>query len=184
MNNMFRLAPLILLIFLQYSCTSLKENDKYGIQFFIKNIYNDSVVVKAGSLLLDPFKLRDNNFPSIIILGENKIIFTKTNPSGIEQYLPKGLELINYEDFKDDIEKLENEKIVTIDSINFYTDKNINYLGYLTIFQVFINSTRTKVCIYYSTMDATKKRYRTFISEIHLLNGRWKEMKLTIQDMN
>jgi|GEM_PF-2991024 len=181
---MIRLLFFLLILFSLNSCRTLKENDQYGVQYFIKNIYNDSDIVKAGSLLSEPFKLRDNNFPSIIILGENKTIFTKTDSSGIEQYIPKGLELINYEDFKDDIEKLENEKIVTIDSINFHADKNINYLGYLTIFQVFINSTRTKVCIYYSTMDATKKRYRTFISEIHLLNGRWKEMKLTIQDMN
>jgi len=110
--------------------------------------------------------------------------YSHQNPSEIEHNLPEGLKLIKYEDFKDDIEKLENEKIITIDSINFQPDKKINYLGYLTIFQVFINSTKTKVYIYYSTMDDTKKMYRSFISENHLLNGKWKEMKLTIQDMN
>jgi len=154
------------------SCTVVKENDKYGIQFFIKSVYNDSDVVKSGSLLSEPFQVRNNKLPSLIILKLIDSFYSHQNPSEIEQYLSEGLKLIMYEDFKDDIEKLENEKIITIDSINFQPDKKINYLGYLTIFQVFINSTKTKVYIYYSTMDATKKMYRSFISENHLLNGK------------
>lgn len=181
---MFRYITLIILIFLQYSCTSFKENDQYGIKYFVKNIYNDSDIVKSGSLLSEPFKLRDNNFPSIIILGRNKTIYSVSNPSGIEQYLPKGLNLIKPEDFKYDIKNLENESIITIDSTNFQTDKKINYLGYLTIFQAFIDSTKTKVYIYYSTMDAKKEMYRSFIAENHLIDGKWKQIKLTISDQN
>jgi len=50
------------------SCTVEKNNDKYSIQFFIKSVYNDSDVVKSGSLLSEPFQVRNNKLPSLIIL--------------------------------------------------------------------------------------------------------------------
>lgn len=181
---MLRLATIVILLLFQFSCTSLNEKDQYSIQYFVKNIYNDSDIVKSGSLLSEPFKLRDNNFPSIIILGRNKNNYTVSNPSGIEQYLPKGLSLIRPEDFKDDINNLEKERMIVIDSIDFQTDKKVNYLGYLTIFQVFIDSTKTKVYIYFSTMDAKKEMYRSFIAENHLIDGKWKQNKLTISEQN
>jgi hypothetical protein len=180
---MIRLATIIIILLFQFSCTSLIKKDQYSIQYFVKNIYNDSDIVKSGSLLSEPFKLRDNNFPSIIILGKNNN-YTIRQPSGIEQYLPKGLSLIKPEDFKDDINNLENERMIVIDSINFQTEKKVNYLGYLTIFQVFIDSTKTKVYIYYSTTDVKKEMYRSFIAENHLIDGKWKQIKLTISEQN
>lgn len=71
MTDTVRLTPLILLILLQYSCASLIEKGQYSIQYFVKNIYNDSDVVKSGSLLYEPFQVRKNKLPSLIILKIN-----------------------------------------------------------------------------------------------------------------
>jgi hypothetical protein len=33
-------------------------------------------------------------------------------------------------------------------------------------------------------MDAKKEMYRSFIAENHLIDGKWKRIKLTISDQN
>jgi len=181
---MFRLAPLILLIILQYSFISHKEKDQYGIQFFIKNIYNDSDFVKSGSILPEPFQVKTNNLPSVITLKIVDPHYSNALHAQIVPYLPTRLSSVKMEDLNEDLKKLEAEKIIVFESSKPFNNNELNNMGFLTIFQLYIDSTRTKVYIHYSKINAKKEGYFRCSSEIHLIKSKWKEIKSEVLDMN
>jgi hypothetical protein len=177
-----RLLITLFTLLLFNSCKVVKENDKYGIQFFIKSVYNDSDVVKSGSLLYEPFQVRTNKLPSLIILKLIDSFYSPQNPSEIEHKLPKGFISVDVKELKVDLDKLETEKIIILDSINFKKDSNINYLGYLTILQIFADKKSEKVYIYYLITNQDNEGHSRVLSEINLINGKWQEVKAELID--
>jgi hypothetical protein len=166
------------------SCSIIKENDKFGICFFIKNIYNDSDFVKSGSILPEPFEVRKNNYPSVIIVKMINPIYSNELHKQIAPFLPTNLNLVKIDDFKDDLIKLEEEKIIVIEPNKLPDNNKINYLGYLTILQVYIDTSGKKVYIHYTKTNGNEKGYFRCYSEIHLIKNKWKEIKSDVLDMN
>ncbi len=166
------------------SCSFVKENDKYGVQFFIKSVYNDSDVVESGSLISEPFQVKKNDFTSVIIIKLIDSSYFKETQTEIKEYLPQGVKQINFNEVYKSFKRLENEKIIILDSKNLIKDGKVNYLGYLKILQVFSNSSKTKAYIYYDISDYSQKAYARCFTEFHLLNRKWKEVNSTILDRN
>ena len=129
------------LIFIN-SCTVLKQKDKYGIQFFIKSVYNDSDVVVSGSLISEPFQIKNNDFTSIIIIQPLDSSYFKETPTEIIEFLPQGIKRINSNEVYKSLRILESEKIIILDLKSLIKDSKINYLGYLKLLQVFSNSNK------------------------------------------
>lgn len=181
---MIKIATIFFTTISMFACSVVKNNDKYGIQYFIKNIYNDSDFVKSGSILPEPFQVKTNNLPSVITLKIVDPHFSNAAHAQIVPYLPTRLRFVKMEDLTEDLKKLEAEKIIVFESSKPFNNNDLNNMGFLTIFQLYIDSTRTKVYIHYSSKNAKKEGYFRCSSEIHLIKSKWKEIKSEVLDMN
>jgi len=181
---MTRILILLIITFSLNSCRTIKENDKYGIRFFIKSVYNDSDVVNSGSLISEPFQVKVNNYPSVIILQLLDSSHFKETPSAIKEYLPKGVKEINFNEMQESFMQLETEKIIVQDYPKLLNNEQKNYLGFLKLLKVFSNATKTNVYIYYYITDYSQRAYASSFSEFHLLNGKWTEVNSKIIERN